>query len=36
MEFWKWETNLFFTVLLIKHNECIKKGYDALIVIINL
>ena len=22
MECWKWETNLFFTVLLIKHNEC--------------
>ena len=22
MEFWKWETNHFFTVLLIKHNEC--------------
>ena len=25
MEFWKWETNLIFTVLLIKHNECIFK-----------
>ena len=23
----KWETNLFFTVLLIKHNEC--TGFDS-------
>ena len=26
MEFWKWETNLFFKVLLIKHNECTYVG----------
>ena len=28
MEFWKWETNLFFTVLLVKHNECIAKTWS--------
>ena len=36
MEIWKWETNLFFTVLLIKHNECIEQSnlsFDDFLII---
>ena len=36
MEFWKWETNLFFRVLLIKNNECIEQSnlsFDDFLII---
>ena len=37
MRFWKWETSLFFTVLLLKHNECTisphqRRYYTMLII----